>query len=207
MGSGSYNSGMRSIFVFAALCGLVVTGRTVAGEKHAPLAQGENDDVSITATLLTPEQVAQVAGAGSGNQFAVLDVKVTPKSGKEIGIHLDDFLLRSESSGDHSGPLVASQIAGDGALVVSRKYGSRSNPEMPQILESTKVEMKGGSGGDKGATGGENALEALKKAILAEKTIVAPESGLLFFPLQKEKAKNLVFYYNGSQAKIRMQFK
>lgn len=171
-----------------------------AADKKPARGSAEDDNVSIAATILGPDQVKQAVGSNFGNDFTVLQITVTPKGGKEAGIHLDDFLLRSVSDGDHSGPLAASQIAGDGALVVSRTYAPRTGPDSPPILAGTKVEMKEGGGQPE-------TLEALKKRILAEKTITEPESGLLFFPLEKEKAKNLVLTYTTPQGKLRMQFK
>ena len=184
----------------ACSVGLFVCALLIAAEKKPPQGSVENDNLSIAATILGTDQVKQAVGSDFGNGYTVLQIRVTPKGGKEVAIHLDDFLLRSVSDGDHSGPLVASQIAGDGALVVSRTYAPRTSPDSPQPLAGTKVEMKSGGGQS-------DVLEALKKQILAEKTISEPESGLLFFPLEKEKAKNLVLTYTTAEGKLRMQFK
>ena len=116
-------------------------------------------------------------------------------------VHLDDFILRSESSGEHSGPfLAASQIAGSGALVVKHTYGNRSNADSPRPLAGTSVEMKDSAKADP-------ALDALKKKMLAESTVTDPASGLLFFPLTKEKPKNLILSYTTPQGKLRLSFK
>jgi hypothetical protein len=50
-------------------------------------------------------------------------------------------------------------------------------------------------------------LEKLKLKILAEKSIGAPVTGLLFFPLEKEKPKSLELIYTTPSGKIRMKFK
>ena len=51
------------------------------------------------------------------------------------------------------------------------------------------------------------ALDALKKKMLSEKTVTEPVSGLLFFPLTKEKARNLILSYKTPQGKLRLNFK
>jgi hypothetical protein len=172
-----------------------------AADKKPPQGHEEDESVAITATLLSPEQVRDAVGSDFDNNYAVLEVRVTPKGGMPYLVHLDDFILRSESSGEHSGPfLVASQIAGAGALVVERKYGNRSNVNSPRPLEGTNVEMKDDSKADP-------ALDALKKKMLSEKTVSEPVSGLLFFPLAKEKPKNLILSYKTPRSKLRLSFK
>ncbi len=87
----------------------------------------------------------------------MLEVSLAPKGGAPYPVHLDDFILRSEQSGEHSGPFTyASQIAGAGALVVEQTYGNKQNIDSPKILEGTKVTMKDDVKGDA-------ALDALKK--------------------------------------------
>ena len=77
---------------------------------------------------------------------------------------------------------------------------------MPQMLAGTKVEMKDDLGNSNSRTA--DALEALKKAILTEKTITEPVSGVLFFPLAaKEKARSLVLSYASPGGKMRIEFK
>jgi hypothetical protein len=172
-----------------------------ASEKKSPEGRGEDESVAITATLLSPQQLIDAVGSDFDNNYTVLDVRVTPKGGKPYLVHLDDFILRSESSGEHSGPfLVASQIAGAGALVVKHTYGYRVNGDSPRPLEGTNVEMKDDAKADP-------ALDALKKKMLTESTVTDPVSGLLFFPLTKEKPRNLVLSYKTPQGKLRLSFK
>jgi hypothetical protein len=172
-----------------------------AGEKKSPEGRVEDDSVTITATLLSPQQLIDAVGSDFDNNYTVLDVHVTPKGGKPYLVHLDDFILRSESSGEHSGPfLAASQVAGSGALVVKHTYGNRVNAESPRPLEGTNVEMKDNVKADP-------ALDALKKKMLAESTVTDPVSGLLFFPLTKEKPKNLILSYKTPLSKLRLSFK
>jgi hypothetical protein len=184
-----------SSIVALALCTVLV-----AADKKSPQGAAEDESVAVTATVLSPEQVKDAVGSSFDNDFTVLDVHLAPKGGKPYAVHLDDFILRSEASGDHSGPFAAAQIAGAGALDVERKYGNRENPDSPRPLEGTKLEMKDD---DKANP----ALDALKKKILPEKVVSGPISGLLFFPLSKEKSKHLILSYKTPQSHLRLSFK
>jgi hypothetical protein len=179
---------------------LVLCSALSGSEKRLPAGQVQDASVTVTATLLDAEHVRQAVGSDFNNLYAVLDVQITPKGDKPMAVRLDDFILRSEATGEHSGPLVASQVAGSGELVVARSYGNRSGPGQPRPIEGTKIEMRED---DKQNP----ALEALKKKILAEKTTSQPVEGLLFFPLEKAKAKNLVLSYTSPAGKLRLQFR
>jgi hypothetical protein len=188
---------MRASAIFVAIALCAAPG---AADKKSPAGQGEDESVAISATLLSAEQVKQAVGTDFNNDFTVLDVRLTPKGGKPYPVHLEDFILRSEMTGDHSGPFVAAQIAGAGALNVARTYGNKPNPDTERSIEGTKLEMK-----DEEKPNA--ALDALKKKILAEKTTSEPVSGLLFFPLSKEKAKHLILSYKTPQSRLRLSFK
>jgi hypothetical protein len=184
-------------------CGLsfFLSASLTAADKKSPQGQGEDESVAISATLLSPEQLREAVGSDFDNNYIVLEVRVAPKGGKPYLVHLDDFILRSESSGEHSGPfLMASQIAGAGALVVERTYGNKANVDSPRPLTGTKVEMKDDAKPDP-------ALDALKKRMLSEKTTSEPVSGLLFFPLAKEKPKNLILSCKTPQSRLRLSFR
>jgi hypothetical protein len=43
--------------------------------------------------------------------------------------------------------------------------------------------------------------------MLSEKTVTEPVSGLMFFPLNKEKPKNLILSCKTPMSKLRMAFK
>lgn len=187
----------RRCFTFFA-----VSAAILAADKRSPQGQVEDDTVAITATVLTAEQIRQAVGSDFDHDYIVLDVRVAPKGGTPYVLTLEDFILRSESSGEHSGPfLSAGQIAGAGALQVARTYGNRSGPDQPRPLEGTKLEMKPDEKADP-------ALEALKKKMLASKNISEPAEGLMFFPLSpKEKAKNLILSCRTPHGHLRMAFK
>jgi hypothetical protein len=191
---------ISKFLISTALVCAVVGAALFAGEKKSPEGHGEDESVAITATLLNPQQLIDAAGSDFDNNYTVLEVRVAPKGGMPYPIHLDDFILRSESSGEHSGPFpVASQIAGSGALVVKHTYGNRVNADSPRPLEGTQVEMKDAKA--------DPALDALKKKMLAESTVTDPVSGLMFFPLTKDKPKNLILSCKTLHGKLRLSFK
>ncbi len=187
---------LRLLCATAAVCVLVAG----AGKK-SPQGQVEDATVSISATILSPDQLKEDFGSDFNGDYTVLEVQIAPKGGKPYMVHLDDFILRSESTGDHSGPfLSASQIEGAGAMVVERSYGNRSSPDSPRPLEGTKLQMKTGEKAG-------SALAALTQKMLADKTATEPVSGLLFFPLSKQKPKNLILSCKTPQSKLRLSFK
>ena len=191
-----------ALFCLAAIVLVAVnlSGSAEAKEKKDPQGSVEDESVAITATILSPEEVKDTFGTDFDNNFTVLSVNVAPKGGKPYEVRLDDFILRSESSGEHSGPLTAGEIAGQGALVVQRLYGNRPNADSARPIEGTKVQVK--------EDGKANpALAALKQKILAEKSTDQPELGLLFFALSKEKPRNLILSCKTPQSKLRLSFK
>ena len=178
----------------------MVCAALAAATPKPAQGHGEDESVAIEATVLTPDQVTEAVGSDFGGAYAVLEIRIKPKAGKPYAVRPDDFILRSESSGEHSGPLLAGQVAGAGEMVVKRTYAARPNPESPAMVSGMKVEMKDDLGGD-------DHLDAVKKKMLAEQTTSEPEAGLLFFPLAKEKPKSLVLSCTTPAGKLRIQFK
>lgn len=188
----------------------------LAKDKKLPSGEASNDTVQVTGTALDSEQLKQIFGSDFDNGFAVIEVTLTPRGGKPLEIHLDDFLLRSDQTGEHTGPLLAAQIAGQSALVVRRGDPPRSKGGFsggfggimmgggamgpPTAVDNTKVEVKENAEKDP-------MLSVLKRKILPEKTVSEPVTGLLFFPLDKEKPKHLALIYTTPTGKLRMQFR
>ena len=185
---------------YTGLILLLFVSLLIAADKKAPQGQAENDGVVVTATVMTEEQIRQIFSTDFGGHFTVMEVRVAPKAGKQVEVRLDDFLLRSNSDLSHSGPLAAAQIVDSGALVVKQTFAPRVNESSAPLLASSKAEMKAGAGETE-------RLALLKQKMLAEKTIEATEEGLLFFPLEREKPKNLALVYTTPAGKIRLQFK
>ena len=192
---------MRAVAITTLL--ITATGLLGAAEKRLAAGQAENDALRISATVLDAAHLRDAVGSDLGDHFVAVEVKITPKGTEPIVFSLDDFILRSQQSGEHTGPVVASQIVGAGELVVSRTYGNRSGPGEPRMIEGTKVELKN----EKLDAAAKSLEDTLKEKILAEKTTAAAFSGLLFFPLEKEKPKNLALSYSGPKGKLRIDFK
>lgn len=175
--------------------------------------------MSITATVVDAGQLRDLFQTDFANQFTVLEVRVEPKGGKPVDIRLDDFLLRSESSGTHGGPFAASQIAGEGEIVVHRVSEGPKDKKGKTTFGGPVFSPGEGAGAPhsgeidgarnevKDEAKADPALDQLKAKILAEKTVTEPVSGLLFFPLEKEKPKNLVLTYTSPTGKLKITFK
>lgn len=199
-------------------------------DKKLPSGEAGNETVNVQATYLDDAQLKETFGTDFDNIFSVVEVTLTPKGGKPLDVHLDDFLMRSEQTGAHSGPLAASQIAGQDTLVVHQSDAKRGHTGFSGGLGPV---MMGGGGNAapppeskvevKNSEKRDPMLDVLKRKILPEKPITEPVTGLLFFPLDKEKSKNLVMIYttpnstppvpgasdtaNSDNAKLRIRFK
>jgi hypothetical protein len=188
----------RTIAVALMLC-----AAAWSREKRLPAGEASNDTVKVAATCLDAEQLKETFGTDFDNMFSVIEVTLTPKGGKALDVHLDDFLARSEQTGAHGGALSASQIAGQDALVVHQDDVKKGKGG---------ISWGGGFGGMGGGGGGgapppetrtemkksdkrDPLLDVLKRKILADKPVNEPVTGLLFFSLDKEKPKNLVLIY------------
>jgi hypothetical protein len=156
-------------------------------------------------------------------------IEVTPRFGKEVAVTRDDFVLKTDKDGERSGPFAPSQIAGRGAMVV-RQTGGAGGTGMhdndgpivggyPGTIGAPR--RMGGDGiGDAGAPAGAEAktrtgshekedpmLGVLKQKELPETKTDKPVSGLLYFPMEKQKAKDLELRYAASGDKITMRFR
>jgi hypothetical protein len=202
-------------FVIVSIC-VAGAAAAMAKDKKLPSGEASNDTVLVNGTALDSDQLKQIFGSDFDNGFAVIEVTLTPKGGKPVEIRMDDFLLRSDQTGEHTGPLLAGQIAGQGTLVLHRGDPPKSKGGFsggfggimmgggamgaPTAVDNTKVEMK--ESGEK-----DPMLSVLKRKILPEKTVTEPVTGLLFFPLEKEKTKHLALIYTTPAGKLRMQFR
>ncbi len=155
-------------------------------------------------------------GDDLGGHYIVAEVKVEPKYGKEISIDRDDFVLRTDKDGERAKPFVGSQIAGREALIVSRTDDT-ANQHHPAV---TIGGIGGGVGTGSGSNGNasskiqnaatvkENPLQkVLDDKILLEGKIKNPLTGLLYFPMEKQKMKELELDYGGKENRINLRFK
>ena len=193
-------------------------------------ARGENESVVINATVYAkPEAVKEVLGSDLGGHYIVVAVQVTPRFGKQVAIERDDFILKTDKDGERSAPFAPSQIAGHGVLVVHQTGGAGASgmhdndgPIVGGYPGSLGPPRRlGGDGvGDAGAGQGAEGktrtgshekedpmLAVLKGKELPETKTDKPVSGLLYFPMEKQKVKDLELRYHITDDKITMRFK
>ena len=211
--------------------GLVLAAAVPAASKKEPAtARGESESIRVTATLYTDKDaIKQLIGSDLDGHYTVLDVKVESRFGREVDVRRDDFTLRTDKDGERSRPFAASQIAGRGALVVSEggirgggMMGDSGGPVWggaPGTMDRPR-RMGGegmGSGGEavegqtKAQSGAGQKVPPLQKTLEAK---ILPEgktdkalSGLLYFPLEKQKVKDLELTYAAADGKISLRFK
>ncbi len=204
------------LFAFLFLAALSLPA---SSKKTSATARGENEDVILTVTLhVDPADAKELIGSDLDGHYIVAEVRAEPKYGKDVRIDHDDFTIRSDKDGEKAKPFVASQIAGSGALVLSddgqpKSRGSKwglGGPIMiggggggagsPEAQGPSKVTMKNGDQ--------ENPLKKVLEAkSLPEKKTSEPVSGLLYFPMEKQKLKDLELIYGTREDPIRLRFK
>jgi hypothetical protein len=197
----------------AIAIGLMGAGLLFGGDKKpqkSPVRSGENDVLEITATALSdPESVKQALGSDLGGHYILMDVQIVPKEGRKVVIRLDDFVLKTDKDGEKTGPFAPGQIAGRGAIVVSQEHqgGGSAFGVGPMSIGTADI-TESHAVVQSGATEKPNPiLDVLKKKILPEKETESPISGLLYFPMEKQKLKDLVLNYTTSEGKLILRFK
>jgi hypothetical protein len=209
-----------------AILALTFVSAAFAAKKPTPTptVKTGNADVELTATLYVDKSsIQQLLGSDLGGYYVVLNVRLAPKNDEKIKVFRDDFQLRTDRDGERSKPFAASQIAGRGALVVTRTYegggvaAENGGPVFGGGIGGLGVGGIGNSGGtisntskvDSGARNKENPLLAvLQEKILAEKETDQPISGLLYFPMEpKQKIKDLELIYSGPGSKLTLRFR
>jgi hypothetical protein len=212
-------------------CVIAFSLLSAAADKKPPAAQGANDRISLSATLLNDkESIARELGEPLEQGFILVRVEVTPKSGSKVAVTRDDFLLRSYKDGQRSGAFHPSQIAGKSALVISSRGGGgpvgveQGGPVWGPIGTGGPPRRLPGNSGTIGSSGGTSEaqvtlaegdrkkkdplLAVLKAKVLAEKETSEPLSGLLYFSLEgKHKPKDLSLQYNGPAGKLILEFR
>ena len=194
-----------------------------AAKKTTATARAENEDLILTVTLaILPQDVKEMLGNDLGGHFIVADVKVEPKYGKEVSLDRDDFLLRTDKDGEKAKPFAASQIAGRGALVIAQTSSSEGVRSPGWSGMGGPVILGGGGGGiGRGSEVDTSAAKAtmqndenenplkklLESKILPQGKSRKPVSGLLYFPMEKQKMKDLELTYGGRENRITLRFK
>jgi len=157
-------------------------------------------------------------------------VEMTPRFGKEISVTPEDFLLKTDKDGERTTPFAPSQIAGRGALVVHQTGGGggatpihdKTGPIIGGGPGSTgpPTRIGGNTSGDPGTPEGSEAktrsgasrkedpiLAVLKQKELPQTKTDKPVSGLLYFPMEKQKVKDLELRYDVNGDKIVLRFR
>jgi hypothetical protein len=195
-----------------------------AAKKTTATARGENEDLILNVTIyIDSAAVKEALGDDLGGHYIVAQVKVEPKYTKEITIDRDDFVLRTDKDGDHTTPMAPSQVVGRGGLVLTRTYGPGGDGA--ERSRGWNISGMGMGGSRVGADAGpqntgvkasdeksdkekDGLLKQLLDAkVLPEKKIEEPTTGFLFFPMEKQKMKDLELVYGGKENRIRMRFK
>jgi hypothetical protein len=193
---------------------------TAADKKTPSTTRGENQDLVLDVTLYDdPLLVKDLIGTDLGGHYILAQVKIDPKYGKDIVIDRDDFQLRTNKDGEHTTPFAPSQIVASDALVVAQSKGPSA--ASPGMVIAGPLVIRGGLGGaaapaegsdaKAAADGGQKKEDPLKKLleekVLPEKKTDQAVSGLLFFPMEKQKRKDLELLYGGRENRITLRFK
>jgi hypothetical protein len=212
----------------AAACLLAAT--LLAGpHKKVPLRTASNDLVEITANAwVDREGINQLIGADLESHYVVVEIRLQPKDDKKVTIQRDDFMMRTDKDGERARPFAPSQIAGVGALVISQSDGSNggfardgNGPIVGGSPGGGRPRKLGGDGAATGSSpGGSSAtvvsganekpgqlLDVLRQKELPIKETAAPVSGLLYFPLEKQKLKDLELIYTTPEGKLNIRFR
>jgi len=218
--------------LFAAL--LFPTFLLTAGpKKTTATAKGENEDLILTTTLyIDPQEIKQLLGSDLEGHFFVAEVKVEPKYGKEVAVDPDDFILWTNKDGEHTGPYEASQVAGKNVMVITPATGTdqgggvRTGPTYGGMPVPVGGPMGYPANGVGVGGGGSNEVETNKATVhvtsdeqdnpleksldakmLPRKKTDQPLSGFLYFPMEKQKMKDLELHYGGKENRITLRFR
>jgi hypothetical protein len=205
---------MRRVFAAVLLAAFALAA---APRKTTAAAKGENEDLILTVTLhIDPQEIQQLVGSDLEGHFFVAEVRVEPKYGKEVAVDPDDFVLRTDKNGERTQPYVASQVAGKNTMMVALPKDSK--PKTGFGIGGAMGDI--GAGGDSGerepakvtvkisTDEQDNPLEkALDAKMLPRKKTEQPVSGLLYFPMEKQRMKDLELRYGGQENRITLRFR
>jgi hypothetical protein len=199
---------------------LLAAALTAGKPKTTGPAKNENQSVAITASLiLDREEIKLLVGSDLDGHYILVNLTVTPKFGATVDVRRDDFILKTDKDGERATPWAPSQIAGKGALVVTQKSASASTGGGQFGSPYDYPAYGGGVGGaptmiteaqgkmQNGAKGDTPLMKTLNDKILPEKKSEAPVSGLLYFPMEKQKQKDLELWYNTPDGKLILRFR
>lgn len=207
-----------------------------AAKKAPPTGRGETESIEVTATaILDRDALKQLLGSDLDGHYVVIDVKVRSRFGREVAVQRDDFHLRTDKDGQKTQPFAPSQVAGRGAMVLSQTevhdatggvIGQNNGPVWGGIPGTGGRPRRGsGNGGAAGSPtsgtstdskatvqSGENdpvdpLQKVLEQKVLPEEKTTGSLSGLLYFPMDKQKAKDLELVYAAADGKVSIRFR
>lgn len=204
-------------FVILLLGGILFAAKT---SKSIGNGSAENADVEVKATIFSDgDAVNQLLGSTLDGHYVVVNIQLNPKS--KLTVDLDNFLLRTDKDGEKSHPFKPTQIAGDGALIISDQSqgGDGKQGRHGPVFSGGMGGMGGGGAGNtpsgagnkatmQEATGRRNPLlNMLTDRMLEEKESEQSVLGLIYFPMEKQKVKDLELIITTASGKLSMRFK
>ena len=191
-----------------------------AAKVTTATSKAENEDLQLTVTMyIEPADIKALLGDDLGAHYIVAEVKAQPKYGKEVTVDRDDFVLRTDKDGEKSTPFTGSQIAGKEALIISQTTNMQGIATPGWSVGGAVVVGGNGKAKDKDkdekdappVMKTDETASPLKKLldsrILQNGKTEKPVSGLLYFPMEKQKMKNLELQYGGKENRIVLRFK
>ncbi len=184
------------------MLGMAVAAVLGGASAHPPMGSASNGTVEVAAVFQDAAAVKQLTGSDFTESFAVIEVTVTPRNGRQFEVQPDDFLMRVGSSSDSSGPMVAAQILGaGGGLVLHREKQHVVGTDLTTPGNTGVTEVKGSASVSK------EDIAALQGKLLSAKTTKDPVTGLLFFPIGKKKPRDLDLVYSTPEGKLHISFR
>ena len=220
---------MQAVTLRLAAAGLLAATLLGGPNKKVALRTASNDLVEINANVwLDRAGIQQLIGSDLEGHYIVVEIRLQPKDDKKVTVRRDDFVMRTDKDGERARPFAPSQIAGVGALVVSQSDGSSpgfandgNGPIVGGYPGGGRPRRLGGDGTATGSSAGSSSMNAvsgandkpstlldvLKQKELPLKETAAPVSGLLYFPLEKQKLKDLELIYTTPEGKLNIRFR
>ena len=221
--------GYNAVLLLAA-CSLA------AADKKSLLGHYSNEMIDLDAKAIPDLDGVHERLGMDVPDLVIVEIKIRVKTEKPLAIDLDDFTLRSDRNGERSKPYLPGQLAGKGALVVSRKLtggsgmGRGNNGPgwggggIPGTMGRTQpMPNEGGGIGNTASHETETKvtesesekekkdnplLAVLKAKIMPAGEIAEATSGLLYFQMEgKHKIKDLELMYKGPAGRFQLRFK